>query len=132
MSDLKTPECPFCDIPAERILAANAHAVALLDAYPASLGHTLVTVRRHVADFFDLSPAEVAEMHELLCEMQRRLQAAHSPNGYNVGVNVGVTAGQTVMHVHIHLIPRYAGDVADPVGGVRNVIPGQGRYKSPD
>ncbi|MCI0461580.1 MAG: HIT family protein [Gemmataceae bacterium] len=121
-------DCPFCHLPAERILAANEHAVALLDAYPVSPGHTLIVSRRHVASYFDLTAEEARGLHELLCQMHARLQAAGSAEGYNVGINVGKAAGQTILHVHLHLIPRYPGDVEDPVGGVRNVIPGRGRY----
>jgi diadenosine tetraphosphate (Ap4A) HIT family hydrolase len=128
MSDSPRTDCPFCDIAPDRVLAANEHAVAVLDAYPASPGHCLVVARRHVVGFFELEPSEIAAMVEVLGHVRCRIEAVHSPQGYNVGVNVGVAAGQTVSHVHIHLIPRYAGDVADPTGGVRNVIPGRGRY----
>ncbi len=120
--------CPFCRLPAERILDSNEHAVAIADAFGVSPGHTLVIPRRHVTGYFDLAPAEVVAVHDLLCRARERLDAALRPDGYNVGVNVGATAGQTIAHVHVHLIPRYPGDVADPVGGVRNVIPGRGRY----
>jgi diadenosine tetraphosphate (Ap4A) HIT family hydrolase len=128
MTASKKADCPFCDVAPERLLGANAHAVAVFDAYPVSPGHTLVVARRHLASFFDLTPSEVSALHELLFEMQLRLQATHAPQGYNVGVNVGTVAGQTIMHVHLHLIPRYLDDVPDPVGGIRNVIPGRGRY----
>jgi diadenosine tetraphosphate (Ap4A) HIT family hydrolase len=103
--------------------------VALLDGYPVSPGHTLVVPVRHVSDFFELTTAEVASVAELVSAMKERLDRGYAPDGYNVGVNVGTAAGQTVFHVHIHLIPRYAHDVPDPVGGVRNVIPGCGRYR---
>lgn len=128
MNGLGTPDCPFCCLPAERILAANAHAVALFDAYPVTPGHTLIVSRRHVADYFGLAPEEADSLHSLLRAMHGRLAATYSAGGYNVGVNVGKAAGQTVSHVHLHLIPRYCGDVMDPTGGVRNVIPGRGRY----
>jgi len=107
------------------------YAIAVLDAYPVSPGHSLVVLRRHVANFFDLDPAEVAAMLELLGRVRCRVEASYAPQGYNIGVNVGQVAGQTVPHVHVHLIPRYADDVADPTGGVRNVIPGRGRYCPP-
>ncbi len=121
-------DCPFCQLPTERILDSNAHALAVADAFPVSVGHTLIIPRRHLASFFDLTPDEVAAIYELLQRMKDRLEVAHSPGGYNIGVNVGQTAGQTIFHFHIHLIPRYPGDVADPTGGVRNVIPGRGPY----
>jgi diadenosine tetraphosphate (Ap4A) HIT family hydrolase len=131
MSDLATGDCPFCCLPAERILGANAHAAAIFDAYPVSPGHTLIVSRRHVADYFELTAEEANALHELLRAMHGRLAATCSAAGYNVGVNVGTAAGQTVGHVHIHLIPRYSGDALDPTGGVRNVIPARGRYLDP-
>lgn len=123
-----TPECPFCNLAPCRVLDENEVAVAISDSFPVSKGHSLVIARRHVADFFDLSTAEVAGFMDLLFRLRRRLIAEFAPTGFNVGVNSGVDAGQTVMHVHLHLIPRFPGDVAEPQGGVRNVIPGKGRY----
>ena len=120
--------CPFCGVPEDRLVEAANHAFAMLDAYPVSPGHSLVVVRRHVADVFDLRPAELADVVRLLASTRTRIDREYRPQGYNVGVNVGLTAGQTIMHVHFHLIPRYPGDCADPIGGVRNVIPGRGRY----
>ena len=131
MSDSTRTDCPFCDIAADRILVANDHAVAVLDAYPVSPGHALVVTRRHTANFFDLDPSEIAGMFGLLSQVRCLLDTTHAPHGYNVGVNVGRAAGQTVPHVHIHLIPRYGGDVSDPTGGVRNVIPGRGATGPP-
>lgn len=84
--------------------------------------------RRHVDSFFELDEEEVVAVYELLRRMKDPLDATLKPGGYNVGSNIGATAGQTVGHVHIHLIPRYVGDVPEPVGGVRNVIPGRGHY----
>jgi diadenosine tetraphosphate (Ap4A) HIT family hydrolase len=131
MNDWPRTDCPFCDIPADRVLAANEYAVGVLDAYPVSPGHCLVVTRRHVAGFFDLKPPELAAMVELLGHIRCRIEATHAPQGYDIGVNVGVAAGQTVPHAHMHLIPRYAGDVVEPIGGVRNVIPGRGRCDPP-
>ena len=128
MSDSSSLECAFCDLPPARVLGGNELAIAFADAFPVSPGHTLVIPRRHVSDFFELSPAEVAAVLEVLFRMQTRLVAEQKPDGFNVGVNVGAAAGQTVMHVHVHLIPRYLGDAPDPRGGVRNVIAGKGRY----
>ncbi len=110
------------------MLAENDLALAIADAFPVAEGHTLVISRRHIADFFELSGPEVAAICELLFHMKRRIAAELRPSGFNVGVNVGEAGGQTVIHVHVHLIPRYVGDVAEPEGGVRNVIPGMGRY----
>jgi diadenosine tetraphosphate (Ap4A) HIT family hydrolase len=128
MSDFRPNDCPFCRLPAERILKCTARALAVADAFPVSAGHTLVIPRRHVTSFFELTEDEVAAVHQLLRRMKDRLDETLKPGGYTIGINVGAVAGQTVAHVHVHLIPRYAGDVADPVGGVRNILPGMGRY----
>ena len=123
--------CPLCAAAATRdVLASNEHAVALFDAFPVSPGHALVVSRRHVASLFDLDPAEQAATWALLSAVKTVIDARHSPAGYNVGVNVGVAAGQTVGHVHVHVIPRYQGDVDDPRGGVRWVLPGRADYWS--
>jgi diadenosine tetraphosphate (Ap4A) HIT family hydrolase len=115
-------------MPAERIRESSEHAFVVDDAFPVTRGHTLVIPRRHAADFFDLTREETAALIQLLWEARSRLDASLKPSGYNVGVNVGQAAGQTVLHVHVHLIPRYSGDVPDPTGGVRAVIPGKGPY----
>lgn len=120
--------CPFCILPAERIVLESEHAVVIRDAYPVSPGHTLVIPRRHTGSFFDLSTLERDAMLLLLDEAKRQLDESHAPEGFNIGVNDGPLAGQTVPHVHMHLIPRFAGDVADPRGGVRWVIPGKAKY----
>jgi diadenosine tetraphosphate (Ap4A) HIT family hydrolase len=128
MSDFRPTDCPFCSLPAERILETNARALVIADAFPVSPGHVLVIPRRHTSSFFELTGDEVAAVYELLRRMKDRLDQSLKPGGYNVGINVGTVSGQTIAHVHVHLIPRYPGDMADPVGGVRNVIPGRGRY----
>ena len=87
-----------------------------------SPGHIIVVPRRHVADFFDMKPPEQMAVIELLNDAQRLVRARHAPDGYNIGVNIGRAAGQSRMHVHVHLIPRYAGDVPDPAGGIRCVL----------
>lgn len=131
MSDSPTEPCSFCAIPAARVIDSNDLAFAIEDAFPVASGHTLIISRRHVDSFFDLTPDEVAALMELLGRAKARLDAISGPDGYNVGVNVGRAAGQTVMHVHVHLIPRRAGDVAEPRGGIRHVIPGKGTYPTP-
>ncbi len=128
MSSSTSPECPFCRLQAERILAENELAIAFADAFPVSPGHTLIVPKRHVSDFFELSSEETVAILNLLFQMRTHLVAEHRPCGFNVGVNVGPAAGQTVIHTHVHLIPRFSCDVADARGGVRNVIPGKGRY----
>ena len=123
--------CPFCTMPPERVLEANNNAFVVLYAYPVSPAHSLVISCRHVADIFDLTDKEISDILHLVRSTRKRIDRALQPSGYNVGVNVGKDAGQTVMHVHVHVIPRYAGDTGDPTGGVRGVIPGKARY-APD
>ena len=120
--------CPFCGVAAALVVADNQLALALFDKYPVSPGHVLVCPRWHVASFFDLTEAEMVAVLRLVREIKSRCEAQWQPLGYNIGVNVGPAAGQTVSHVHVHLIPRYHGDVEDPTGGVRNVIQGKGNY----
>ena len=100
----------------------------MFDGIPVSQGHSLIIPRRHVADYSDLTENEILAIHQILAEVRPLIQERFSPDGFNIGVNIGFTGGQTIMHVHVHLIPRYKGDVSDPVGGVRNVIPGKGNY----
>ena len=121
--------CPFCSLPAERVVAQGSHTVTIRDAYPASPGHTLVIARRHVESFFDATADEQAGILAAVAEARLALDAELHPDGYNVGVNVGVAAGQTVMHVHVHVIPRFTGDTPNPRGGVRHCIPGRGNYE---
>ena len=118
--------CPFCDIqrdgdPTPEL--ANEFAFALEDRFPVTPGHTLLIPRRHVASYFDASGEEKRALWDLVERARAHLDAAHAPAGYNIGVNVGAAAGQTVDHLHVHLIPRYAGDMEEPDGGVRGVIP---------
>jgi len=121
-------ECPFCVVPSVHPLLVRPHAIARLDAFPVSRGHCLIVPRRHVASFFDCTPDERNDMMALLAEAKDLLEHQYRPDGYNVGLNNGAAAGQTVMHVHMHLIPRYQGDVPDPRGGVRWVIPEKAAY----
>jgi len=120
--------CLFCAIPREQILIDGPIAVAARDSYPVSKGHTLIIPRRHVASLFETTEEERQSMLKLLDEMKARLDREHKPDGYNIGVNNGVAAGQTVMHLHMHLIPRYAGDRPDPRGGVRWILPEKAAY----
>ena len=124
---MATP-CPFCSLPPERVLASNPLAFVIRDGYPVSPGHTLIIPRRHVGSFFEISEEERAAMLALLDGQKRALDAEYSPAGYNVGINDGAAAGQTVPHLHIHLIPRFAGDLPDPRGGVRWVMPHKAKY----
>lgn len=121
--------CPFCELPSVRIVAESGSAAVFFDGFPVTPGHCLVIPRRHVETVFDLSETEVADAMALVFEMRRRLLAEDdSITGFNIGINAGADAGQTVFHCHIHLIPRRAGDVERPRGGVRNIIPGKGDY----
>jgi len=120
--------CPFCNPPADRIVDETRLVIALRDGYPVSAGHTLVIPRRHVGSFFDTTPAERAEILDAVARVKQVLDEQHAPLAYNVGINDGPAAGQTVAHCHVHVIPRYAGDVDDPRGGVRWVIPSKARY----
>ena len=118
--------CPFCD--AEGEVFGNELAYAKFDAFPVSPGHLLVIPRRHAETWFDLCAEEQAAVFSLISEAKQMLDVRFSPDGYNIGVNCGETAGQTIFHVHVHLIPRYAGDVENPRGGVRGVIPAKRNY----
>ena len=120
------PSCPFC-FP-ENILREDALVFAKYDKYPVSLGHTLIIPKRHVADFFDLTKEEMQACWSMVQEMQFFLTEEYQPDGFNVGINIGEAAGQTIFHVHIHLMPRYIGDVDNPTGGVRYVIPEKANY----
>lgn len=122
--------CVFCTDIAHRVVGENRLAVAIRDGYAVTKLHTLVIPRRHVASFMDLGGAEVRACHELVQEVSAGIRNEDAEvTGFNVRVNVGEDAGQTVFHCHIHVIPRRRGDVEDPTGGVRNTIPGKGRYR---
>ena len=120
--------CPFCHLPQKRILLSNAYGIAIRDAYPVSVGHTLILPHRHVASFFEIKPEERMALLNLLDEARITLDKLNRPEGYNIGINDGITAGQTISHLHIHLIPRYKGDLPDPRGGVRWIFPKKAKY----
>ena len=119
--------CLFCKDP-RGVSIEHELAYSARDSYPTSPGHTLVIPRRHVASFFDLTSEEVAACMDLIKDEKKLIDEELNPEGYNIGVNVGPAAGQSIFHVHIHLIPRYKGDVENPQGGVRHVIPNKGHY----
>jgi len=122
-------DCPFCArVEAGDLRIANALAAAFADGFPVSPGHTLVIPRRHVASYFELTRDEQTAVWDLVSRVKAALDREHSPAGYNVGANVGAAGGQTVWHAHVHVIPRYAGDVEDPRGGVRWVIRARAPY----
>ena len=121
--------CPFCKAESEReIIASTSLSIAFFDGFPVSPGHALIISRRHVASFFDLTKDEQQDMLKLADSVKRIVDEKYHPDGYNVGVNVGEAAGQSIFHVHMHLIPRYKGDVSNPRGGVRGVIPSKQNY----
>ncbi len=113
-------DCELCRL--DQVLFETEEAYVRYDNNALSRGHVLVVPRRHVADFFDMTAAEKASVIELLDKAKALIAAQHKPDGYNIGVNVGRAGGQSRMHVHVHLIPRYTGDVADPSGGIRCVL----------
>jgi diadenosine tetraphosphate (Ap4A) HIT family hydrolase len=117
------PDCPFCNPPEKEILLKNDLAYARADRFPVSRGHLLVIPFRHVASFFDTTPAERSAILDLILETKAGIEEEHHPDGYNIGVNVGRYAGQAVMHVHFHVIPRYRRDAMGRHGGMRWVIP---------
>jgi diadenosine tetraphosphate (Ap4A) HIT family hydrolase/HKD family nuclease len=127
-------DSPFLRITSEHWIASNAEAFAVFDRYPVSNGHSLVITKRVVATWFDATPSEQSAVMKLVNAVKRFLDESlrPKPDGYNVGFNAGDAAGQTVPHLHVHVIPRYTGDVQDPRGGVRFVIPDKANYlKSP-
>ncbi len=120
--------CPFCNLDKSRVVLDNEQAIAILDGYPVTPGHCLIVPKRHVASFFEATGEEKMAMLDLLAEMHQLLLKERNPEGVNIGINDGAAAGQTVMHLHIHLIPRYVGDTADPRGGVRWIMPEKAPY----
>ena len=118
----------FLEVPEAAWVCANDLAFAFRDRFPVSPGHTLIVTRRVTPDWFSATDDEQRAVLSLIAEVKQRLDNELAPDGYNVGFNAGVAAGQTVVHLHVHVIPRYAGDVPDPRGGIRHVIPGRGNY----
>lgn len=121
--------CFFCEMPAQRIVMENAFAFVVRDGFPVTAGHSLVIPRRHTLDYFGLTQDELIACHELI-HSTRQVIINEDPTvtGFNLGTNAGIAAGQTVFHCHLHLIPRREGDVQNPRGGVRHIIPGKGHY----
>jgi ATP adenylyltransferase len=121
--------CLFCTIGEDRIIAENELCYAIRDGFPVTPMHTLVIPKRHVADYFDLYQPELNAIQSLLLELRSQIIGSDATvTGFNVGINTGADAGQTIFHVHVHLIPRRKGDVPDPRGGVRGVIPEKQKY----
>ncbi|WP_419859679.1 HIT domain-containing protein [Candidatus Palauibacter sp.] len=122
------PGCPFCDVSSESIVAESRHALAFRDRYPVSRGHTLVIPKVHGNSLFTLHAQVQADVWRLVAKVRDELRSAVNPDGFNVGLNDGEAAGQTVEHTHVHVIPRFEGDAADPRGGVRWVLPDRAPY----
>lgn len=125
---MTTPDAPclFCD--SSTAVLRNEHAYVRFDDYPANPGHCLIIPFRHFASFFEATAEERAAIFSIIDQARALVDEQYRPGGYNIGVNVGPIAGQSVPHLHVHLIPRYAGDVENPKGGVRGVIPSRQKY----
>lgn len=125
-------DCVFCQVQStdrQRIIDENNLAYAIRDGFPVTEFHTLFIPKRHAKDYFELTQAEINAINQLITKQKELLDKTDaSIDGYNIGMNCGETAGQTVFHCHVHLIPRRKGDVENPRGGVRHLIPGKGHY----
>ena len=127
--DERDADCAFCTVSKKRVIAENSLAFAIRDSHPVTEMHTLVIPRRHVGDYFGLTRPEWNACDALLRKVKAEIiRGDTTVEGFNVGTNAGEVAGQTVFHAHIHLIPRRRGDVDEPRGGVRHVIPSKGNY----
>ena len=122
-------DCFFCKCLDEKNYELeNEYAIARFDDFPVNKGHLEVITKRHIKDWWETTPEEKLAVFELLDKAKEIIESKYNPDGYNIGMNLGKSAGQTVMHLHVHLIPRYVGDVANPRGGVRGVIPERKNY----
>ena len=122
-------DCPFCNIKDNvNVIYQDSSWIAVYDNYPVSKGHILLIPKRHVKTYFELNYVELASVGVNIGIIKRLLDKKFKPTGYNIGINCGESAGQTVPHCHIHIIPRYDGDVEDPRGGVRGCIPEKMKY----
>ena len=129
MKDPNNP-CIFCKIRKEELQFENQLAYSSIDSYPVSELHSLIVPKRHVETYFDLTKEEIKACNELILKTKDKiLKQDSSVKGFNIGTNAGKSAGQSIMHCHIHLIPRREGDVENPQGGVRSVIPKKQHYK---
>ena len=129
MKDPNNP-CLFCNIKESDLVKENDLAYASYDSFPVSEGHCLIIPKRHVKDYFDLSNDEIIACNDLIKEIKNEIiEKDNSVKGFNIGSNAGKISGQSILHCHIHLIPRRAGDVENPQGGIRSVIPSKQHYK---
>ena len=120
--------CTFCNIDKDRIILENEIAFAVYDVFPVSKGHMLIIPKKHINNYFEADEDTKKQLWKLVDECKGMADKKYAPQGYNIGINCGEAAGQTVMHLHIHLIPRYSGDIKNPRGGVRGVIPDKRIY----
>ena len=120
-------DCIFCNMFEDRIYESEL-LYAMYDKYPVSKGHVLIIPKEHIKTFFDADVLLRKDINTALFKIKDMLDEKYNPDGYNIGINNGEVAGQTIFHLHIHLIPRYKGDVDDPTGGVRGVIPSKQKY----
>lgn len=123
---MEKSKCPFCNI--KEILFKDKWCYLKWDLYPVTNGHVLIIPFRHVENYFELSQHEIESVSYMIIEGRKLLEKEFKPDGYNIGINIGKDAGQTISHTHIHLIPRYQGDIRNPSGGVRGVIPAKKSY----
>jgi len=122
-------DCFFCQrIKNKDFILENELAIARFDDFPVNKGHLEVVPKRHVSDWWETSSEEKMAIFELLDEAKKIIDEKYKPDGYNIGMNLGLSAGQSIMHLHVHLIPRYIGDVSNPRGGIRGVIPDKKDY----
>ena len=130
--DLNNP-CIFCNPREDEVLAENEHALLIKDNSPVSEGHCLIIPKRHVKNNFEINKEENQAFFELIKKAKSLIEAKGlNPDGYNIGSNNGIAAGQSVFHLHIHIIPRYNGDVRNPKGGIRQVLPKTAQYNLDD
>ena len=125
------PDCPFCEIihdEPEKLTVETEHLAGFNDAYPVNQGHSLVVPRTHLTAFTDFPAEWGEELLTAISTVREQIDRQHNPDGYNMGMNLREAAGQTIDHLHWHVIPRYTGDVSDPEGGIRGVIPEKQRY----
>jgi diadenosine tetraphosphate (Ap4A) HIT family hydrolase len=118
----------FCNLDEKRIILTSDNFIVISDAYPVSVGHLLIVSKNHIENFFLLNEQERFELTDIINKSREIIEEKYKPDGFNIGINCGKVAGQTIMHFHCHLIPRYVGDVPNPRGGVRQIIPGKGNY----
>jgi len=123
-----TDKCIFCNLRDERIIYECNHTIAFIDTYPASPGHTLVVPKRHIPTYFDASEDEILAIGKAVQICKEFLDNEFNPDAYNIGINNGEAAGQSIKHLHVHIIPRYKGDVEDPKGGVRWILKNKANY----